>query len=280
MLRLWRDQVRIALCPDRVITVHCKAGLRPRIVAKQVHKYSGSEPGWQAALSVLQAALDNPDWQNVDATLIISNHFVRFLLLPWNDVALTDAEKLSLLQHRFAEVYGEASATWELRLNEGSFGSPSLASAVDQGLLEQLKSVFNASPLRLKSVQPYLMTAFNVCRRDLGNGTAWFVLAEQGIFCIGLLHNGQWQSIRLRRTEGDYFTGSDWFDEAMLVLEREMLLADNGNESSKVFVYAPENPVLAPIKRGALVIHPLLPNSRAVLSPEEMSGYAMAAAGM
>jgi hypothetical protein len=274
VLRLWRDQVRIVLCPDRVITVHCKAGLRPHIVAKQVHQYSGSEPGWQAALPVLQAALNNPDWKNADATLIISNHFVRFMLLPWNEVSLTDAEKLSLLQHRFAEVYGEASATWELRLNEGSFGSPSLASAVDQGLLEQLKSIFNASQLRLKSIQPYLMTAFNACRRDLGNDAAWFVVAEKGVFCIGLLHNGQWQSIRLRRAE------SDWFDEALLVLEREMLLADKENENSKVFIYAPEIPVLSPIKRGKLVIHPLHPNSRAKLSPAEMGSYAMAAAGM
>jgi hypothetical protein len=277
---LWRDQVRIALCPDRVITVHSKAGLRPRIIAKQVHKYSGAEPGWQAALTVLQAALSNPDWQNADATVILSNHFVRFLMLPWNDVSLTEAEKLSLLQHRFAEVYGEAGAAWELRLNEGSFGSPSLATGVDQGLLEQLKSIFIGSPLRLKSIQPYLMTAFNVCRRDLEDDSAWFVLAEQGIFCIGLLHKGQWQSIRLRRTGGDCFTGSEWFDEAMLVLEREMLLADKANESSKVFMYAPEIPVLSPIKRGALLIHPLLPKSRAVLSPGEMSIYAMAAAGM
>ncbi len=282
MLRLWRDQVRIALCPDRVITVHCKAGLRPRIVAKRVHNYSGSDTGWQTVLPVLQAALNNPDWQHADATLIISNHFVRFLLLPWNDVALNDAEKLSLLRLRFAEVYGEASATWELRLNEGSYGAPSLASAVDQGLLEQLNSVFNASQLRLKSIQPYLMTAFNACRRELAKDAGWLVLAEPGMFCIGLLHNGQWQSIRSRRT-GNVIE-SDWFDEAMLALEREMLLAESGSESCKVFVYAPGsltgNPVPTPFKRGALVIHPLLPDLGAILSRDEMGSYAMAAAGI
>ncbi len=274
MLRLWRDQLRIAVCPDRVIVVHCKAGLRPSIVAKKVYTSSGSEPGWTAALSMLKTALDNPDWQNSDATLIISNHFVRFLMLPWSDVALNDAEKLSLLRQRFVEVYGEVSATWEMCLNEGSFGSPSLACAVETSLLEQLKSVFSTSSLRLKSIQPYLMTAFNFCRKDLGNGAAWFVLAEQGIFCIGLLHKGRWQSIRLRLAE------KDWFDEAMRALEREMLLADNGNESNKVFLYSPENPVSASIKRGALVIQPLLPTLRAALPFDEMGIYAMAVAGI
>lgn len=280
MLRLSRDRVRIALCPDRLITVHCKGGLRPRIAAKQVHRYSGSEPGWQAALPVLQTVLQNPDWRDADATLVISNHFVRFLLLPWNDVSLNDAEKLSLLRHRFADVYGEASAAWEMRLSEGSFGSPSLASAVDQRLLEQLKGIFDASPLRLKSIQPYLMAAFNVCRRELGNEAAWFVLAEQGVFCVGSLHQGQWQSIRLRQTIGDGSAGSDWFDEAMLVLEREMLLADKKIDSGKVFVYAPEVQELPDIKRGSLAIHPLRPDTHANLSPAEMGMYAMAVAGM
>lgn len=275
MLHLWRDRVCIALCPDRLITVHYRSGLQPRIVDKKVqYNYSAPEAGWQATLTLLKATLNNPAWQNADATLIISNHFVHYLMLPWNDVVLTDAEKLSLLQHRFAEVYGEASATWELRLNEGSFGSPSLASAVDQGLLEQLKNIFNESPLRLKSIQPYLMTAFNTCRRKLGRDAAWFVLAEQGVFCIGLLRNGQWQSIRLRRTEGD------WFDEAMLLLEREMLLAEKEYEGSKVFIYAPEIPVSSPIKRGTLLIYPLQPDLPAALSPGEMSIYAMAAAGV
>lgn len=280
MLRLWRDRVRIVLCPDRLITVHYKAGLRPRIIAKQVHRYaatgiSGAGADWQAALTVLQAALGNPDWKNAEATLIISNHFVRFLLLPWNDVALTDAEKLALLQDRFAEVYGEASATWELRLHEGSFGSPSLASAVDQGLLDQLKGIFKVSGLRLKSIQPYLMTVFNACRHELDNEAAWFVLAEEGMSCIGLLRNGQWQSIRLRRTESD-----DELDEAMVALEREKLRADPGNQNGKVFVFDPENFEFVPTRRGTLAIHSLRPKSCALLSRQEMYGYAMAVAGM
>lgn len=280
MLRLWRDRVRIVLCPDRLIAVHYKAGLRPRIIAKQVHRYaatgySGTGADWRAALTALQAVLGNRDWKNAQATLIISNHFVRFLLLPWNDVALSDGEKLALLQDRFAEVYGEASATWELRLHEGAFGSPSLASAVDQDLLEQLKGIFKVSGVRLKSIQPYLMTVFNACRRDLDNEAAWFVLAEQGMSCIGLLRKGQWQSIRLRRTESD-----DELDEAMVALEREKLRADPGNENGKVFVFAPGNFGSAPTRRGTLAIHPLHPKSCALLEREEMHGYAMAVAGM
>ena len=274
MLRLWRDQVRIALCPDRVITTRYKAGLRPNMVAKNIQKYSGADTGWQAALHLLEAVLDNPEWQNSDATLILSNHFIRFLMLPWSDVELDEAEQNSLLQQRFIEVYGETSEIWDVRLNEGAFGFPSLACAMQTSMLGQIKSAFAASSLKLKSVQPYLMTAFNLCRKNLGKGTAWFILAEQGIFCIGLLHKGRWQRIKLRVNE------QEGFDEAIRVLEREMLLADRGAENSKVFLYSPESPLYSPITRNGLVIHPLLPNQLPSSSHKESSAYAMAAAGI
>jgi hypothetical protein len=274
VLRLWSDQVRIALCPDRVITLHSKAGLRPRIVAKQIHKYSGSEAGWQATLPVLKTAVENLDTKNAEATLIISNHYTRFLLLPWNDVSLTEAEQFSLLQHRFDEVYGETSASWELRLHTGSFGSASLASGIEQDFLTQVKSVFGTSSLRLKSVQPYLMAAFNACRKQLGNEKTWLAVVEEGVFCVALIHGGQWQRIRSRQIE------SDWLEEVLVSIEREMMLDETGGESSKVLVYAPDSRLSKPIKRGTMVIHPLFPSPRAMLSPLDMHSYAMAAVEM
>jgi len=52
---------------------------------------------------------------------------------------LSGPEKMALVQHRFDEVYGEASADWDFRLNEGAFGNPSIACAIPQKLLNQLK---------------------------------------------------------------------------------------------------------------------------------------------
>ena len=274
MLRLWRDQVRIALCPDRVIALHYKSGLRPRVVSKKIYKCSEEKSGWQSVLPTLQEALNKTNAQNAEATLILSNHFVRYLLLPWSDVSLTNAEKAALLQDRFQEVYGEVSATWELRLNAGSFGSPSLASGVDQNLLAQLKTTFDSSVLRLNSIQPYLMSSVNDARRNFGKDSAWFVIVEDGMFCIALLHDGQWQRIRSRSIE------RDWLEELLVALEREMLLDEAEGSNSKVWVYAPDSRLSKPIKRGAMVIEPLLPNPRAMLSPLDMHSYAMAVAGM
>jgi hypothetical protein len=274
VLRLWRDQVRIALCPDRLIVMHYKAGLRPHIISKQIHKCSESEWSWQGVLPTLQAVLNKTDFCNADATLILSNHFVRYLLLPWSEVSLTNEEKAALLQDRFQEVYGEVSATWELRLNAGSFGSPSLASGVDQSLLVQAKNIFDSSKLRLISIQPYLMSSANDIRRNFKKGSTWFVVIEEGMFCIALLHDGQWKRIRSRQIEGD------WLEETLVALEREMLLDESDGQGSKVWVYAPDSRLSKPIKHGTMVIEPLLPSPRAMLSTLEMNSYAIAVAGM
>ncbi len=274
MLPLWRDKVRIVLCKDRLIVLHYQGGRRPRIHARQVFSYAGQESGWQPLLGLLESVLKNKEWKAADTQIVLSNYFVRFLVLPWNEAPLSAEEKIALVQHRFDEVYGEASSGWDFRLNEGTFGTPSIACAIPQQLLAQLIALFATSPLRLKSVQPYLMTAFNACRKELGKDPSWFVLAERDNICVGLLQDGQWSSIRLRHVV------SDWFEETMLMLERESLLVTGGNKHNKVFVFAPETTNVATIKREPWVISRLMLSPLPELSKLEMANFAMATAGM
>jgi hypothetical protein len=274
VLPLWRDKVRIVLCKDRLIVLHHQGGRHPQIHSKQVFPYSGSESGWQPLLAILEGVLKSNEWKKSDATVILSNHFVRFLVLPWNEAMLSGAEKMALVQHRFDEVYGEVSSNWDFRLHEGTYGSPSLACAIPQELLSRLKALFEATPLRLKFVQPYLMTAFNACRNELSKEVSWFVLAERDNICVGLLQSGQWSSVRLRHIV------SDWFEEAMLLLEREALLAADGNSYKKVFVFAPEMAGSTPIKREPWFISRLVMNPPSELSSPDMASLAMATTGL
>jgi hypothetical protein len=257
-----------------LVVLHYRGGRHPRIQSKQVFPYTGAEPGWQPLLTLQENVLKNNDWKKSETTIILSNHFVRYLVLPWNEALLSEAEKMALVQHRFDEVYGEASSGWEYRLHEGSFGSPSMACAMPGELLGRLKAMFEATPLRLHFVQPYLMTAFNACRKELGKESCWFVLVERDTLCVGLLQDGQWTSIRLRQVV------SDWFEEAMLMLEREALLAEGGNAHSKVFVWAPEMPGPTSKNRGRWAINRLIMNPPPAISSADMGNYAMAAAGL
>ena len=107
MLPLWRKNVRIVLCPDRVIVMQLQGGPHARIVSKQVIPHAGTETGWQPVLAILESLLKNGEWKKSDVTVILSNHFMRFLVLPWNEVSLTEVEQMALVQHHFAAVYGD-----------------------------------------------------------------------------------------------------------------------------------------------------------------------------
>ncbi len=145
---------------------------------------SSGEP-WQDAVARLAAAD-----KKRRATLIVSNHFVRYAIVPWSDGLDTPAEEEAYVRHHFARIHGERAKAWALRWSEN--GDTRLASAIDRALLDALKQ---ALP-RLASVQPLLMAAINRCRRAIPKTGAWFALVEDERACIALHAGGRWRSVQ------------------------------------------------------------------------------------
>ena len=78
MSLLWRDQVRIVLCPNRVILARLRKGWRSEVMDKQIVQCETTDDtNWKAALATLADVVKEVRWQNADAVLILSNHFVR-----------------------------------------------------------------------------------------------------------------------------------------------------------------------------------------------------------
>ncbi|MGH8689651.1 MAG: hypothetical protein ACREUS_01345 [Burkholderiales bacterium] len=149
---------------------------------------------WQGALDDFKhrmAALRG----RVDVTVVLSNHFVRYALVPPQDDAATGEEELALARFQFARIHGERAKAWEVRLSPESAGAQ-LACAIDAALLEGLKACFPASgKARLASVQPYLMAAFNRARRRIPREGAWLLLAEPRRACLARLAARGWASV-------------------------------------------------------------------------------------
>lgn len=275
MSPLWRDQVRIVLCPNRVILVRLRRGWRREIIDKQVVQCEPTDDAnanWKSAMATFAAAVKEPRWQNADAVLILSNHFVRYLLVPWSDRVLSEEEQLALVRHHAAEIYGDTSATWEYRISTGGMDAPWVASGVERALLSESRVIISAAKLRLRSVQPYLMSAFNGWRHEFGRDTQWFVLMEEGSLCAMLLHRGQWHSVRLRRV------GEDWLEQAELMLKRESLLNDLPGDIRKIRMHAPEKMSGVPAALDKCPIILLKPKLLPGLSQNQAGEYAMALA--
>lgn len=151
----------------------------------------GSEP-WQGALARLQAL----DLGRSRVTAELSNSFVRYALVPWNDALSTPAEEEAYVRHHFAKVHGERAKGWAVRASEAGAGAPRLASAVDKALIDALRKAFEGKKAKLVSVQPALMRRFNAARKAVPAAGAWFVLAEPERACIALHGGRHWRSVQ------------------------------------------------------------------------------------
>lgn len=219
MSPLWRDELRIALMPRALAWARYRRGFSRRGPETGVLPLPAPADGpiWQPAVDGLAQVLDKAGPS--EATVVLSNHFARYAVLPWNADIGNSTEWEEYARHRFAAAHGAAAQGWDLRLSAGGARAPRVASAVDAALLAQLRETFARKHVRLASIQPYLMASFNRFRARFDGKNAWFVCHEPGRLNLGLLRQGVWHSIRSRRA------GEHWQAELAELIDRENQLA-------------------------------------------------------
>jgi hypothetical protein len=182
-----------------------KKPLRIGLGAKRV-MVSGAKPlelaagdGWRPALDALPEILKAH--RGRDAALVLADQFVRYALLPHNDAVKSADQWLALARHRFGALHGAAAAAWDIKVTETAPLGPRLACAVDRELIEGLATTLVTNQIRLISVQPFLVAAFNRIRQTVGNGSCWIVVEEPGRLTLALIRRGAWVAIRSRRSD-------------------------------------------------------------------------------
>lgn len=278
MLPMRRDKLRIALCPESLALVLIHDGWGTRVLGRKIiHCPPGKpeEPNWMPPVKALADILgDAPRTAKpvpLDISIILSNHFVRYALVPWTEHANGQKEIMQLARHCFTRIHGESAAKWELRLSGNRFGEPRVASAIDPGLPEAIGKIRESSRLRVRSIQPYLMAAFNQARHQINASSAWFGLAERGKLCLSRLENGQWRYLRAMKT------GEEWLADLPFLLEREACLSGLDGEHGQVFIIAPSQDGPIPPLIGTWQVRHLKAPARPGFSPGDDGPLAMAA---
>jgi hypothetical protein len=176
----------------------------------QPAELDAAEP-WRGALERLKGRT----WpKRAEVSVILSNHFVRYVVVPGESAASED-EELALARFHFAKIHGERAKGWEVRVSDG------LACAIDAGLLAELRRIVP----RLVSVQPSLMAAYNGARKRIPREGAWLVLAEEQRVCLARIGAERWASVHNARE-------ADWEH----ALERERSRASGEALPSRVLV--------------------------------------------
>jgi len=273
------DELHISLSPGQVGVVQVRRnpglkGVNRQVVSRQSLACDSDPqaPVWDGAMLAMDTLLPRYVNDHPNVIVVLSNHFVRYVLVPWSDLISNEEQQLAYARHCFQMTYGVMAATWKLRLSRSTVGASQLASAVDEQLLVACNEMINRHGLRLTSVQPYLMSAFNRFKPKVQRTDAWFALVETGCICLARLQHGRWIRLKTARL------GSGWEEFSRFVVrEAFMEGSDLQAEERVLYMYAPHLGRLQTISGWKIFeLPPPLPSN---LPGEEDNSLVMALSG-
>ena len=213
----WRDDLRVGLCSDRLVVARRRRGWRGSLSRQIVP--AADDP--VAALKTIS--------EHAAISVVLSNHFCRYAVLKSSPALKTERDWLAYAKHSLNATYGNESARWDMRVSPAGPHGERVACAVEAELIAGLRSLPG-----LRSIQPYLMSAFNARRNALAGRPAWLVIQEPGRLAIALVDGG-WKVIRVRSADGQ------WHAQLASLLDREAAI-DGGNGCERAIVCSEDEP--------------------------------------
>lgn len=228
----WRDEVALHLAPRRLVLLRAPRGLRAAGQQRDsVEVEDGHFANWTATLRCLRTQLSQPGWRNANVRVVMSDHWTRYAVVPWNAELEGAHERLAHARLLLQQVYGDIVDEWTVVLSEAVPPRAAVASAVSSQLLTELNEVLTGAGLRLLSLQPHLIAAYNAWRSRLPRQGGWLVCVDEGVLAAAQVGIQGWEQVHVVRI------GSDWSAELHRLRAFGRLVHGAGDQ--RVFVDAP-----------------------------------------
>jgi len=236
---LWRDQLQVFFAPERVDLVRSLRGFKPQEIANITARCDRApeRPIWESPLHQLAKILDNAE--KTEMTVTISNHFIRYAVLPPQDEITTPDELFAYANFRMREIYAERVNDWIISVSAWNPSSGAICAAISRDLMTQLQELAARHKIKLKGIVPYLVSAFDQWHKLFDDKRTCFVLVESGRFCIALLADNIWHGIRNQRVLHHVE------DELLAALDQEAIFSGHKAVIEEVRLFAPEHPRLS-----------------------------------
>ena len=191
------SRVDVLLRPDEVRIARRRSVRRFDVSRDEAN---GGDP-WQASVDRLAAALLDTGLRGGGVRANRSDHALRYLLVPWSDKLVADSERLAFARLMLQEVYGTMAEGWELCMDDQPAGQPSLACAVDRGLVYALRERCRQRGVRLSGLVPALAARVNRHRHALRAGAFCLASVEPGRLTLAFRARAGWTAVRSRRSD-------------------------------------------------------------------------------
>jgi hypothetical protein len=230
---LWRDEVGVHLAPHRLCMVRLKRGLRPASLHEHDQEVINERPNdWTAALTALEGMLAQPQWQGALLRVVVADSWARYAIVPWVGALSSTSERVGHARQLLASTYGDVVSDWEVKLSDAPPESPRVACTIPAALLEGLRTLCTRQAVKLISLQPHLVAAYECWRDRLPSEGGWFVTVDEGTLAAARIGRTGWDRVHSVRI------GSDWTRE-LKRLQTFGRLASASPEEGTVYVDAP-----------------------------------------
>lgn len=204
MSPLWRDEVAIFVAPRKIALARRTRGLKPRIGSATEIAVPDHLGDFGPMLSHLAGVLAEPTWQDAAARVIVADSWARYGIVPWPNLRLDAEGRLSHARYVLTENYGDTVSDWNVALADTPPGHAYVASAMPASLTSGLQETLAGARLKLVSLQPQLIVAFNAWRPQLPADDAWFVSLDEGSLAAVHLSQGTWDRVHMARLSRDW----------------------------------------------------------------------------
>lgn len=234
-LRL-RSELRVGLSPERLVAVWYGRGIGNTVRERFIERFEppAAGPGWKNALDALSRLNVSDRARQCEVAIVLSNHFVRYAILPWTPALKADADWVAYARHTLAATYGAQAADWEVRLCSNGHRKARIACGVETALIRAVSDAALESGVRLASIQPYLAVVFNRLRDTFERDEAWLAVQEAGRLTLCVMGGQGLSAVRSRRTHGEGLMALG------RLLAREGLFRESSEAPKRVVVCADE----------------------------------------
>lgn len=164
---------------------------------------------------------------NQQVRIILSNVFVRYLVLPWQNNIYTQADWQAVAKHAFRKQFGSVANDWLVSVSLAKHGQTVLAAAIDNNLYTQLQASAKQHKFNICAIDPLLMTLLNQNPTN-----TWALIAEPQRLALCQKLNEEWQQVVVDSPP----TGQE-YRHAEQLIQRCLLPLEASTQPNKIATY-------------------------------------------
>lgn len=132
----------------------------------------------------------------VEPAIVISNHWVRYVVLPSDRGSLRRAEEVEFARAMIVERYGVEWESSTIRLSRGVSDEGIIAAAIPDALLADINSAISAAGMRCSAIHPLFSHTLDHARFPGGGSHALLACVEPGRMVIGMVGSDGWSWVQ------------------------------------------------------------------------------------